>query len=316
MLWRWLKRILIGLLVLIGGYCSFVLLAYQDISPDELQQRSPVTGLRHIEVDGQPLYFAEQGEGATIVLLNSHFYSMKMWDAWVAQLAPHYRVIRYDMTSHGFTGPSLTNDYSMQADIALLDGLINHLNLDKVILVGSSLGGNIAINYTNTYPEKVTHLVLQNSGGFRKANSRGGRGEDLPGWANYMMYLLPKAAFDFFSDWMMINKNAVTEQVQQDFHNGFRREGNRYAEMQRIRQFKLGGTAQALANIDIPVLVQWGEQNPQLPVELANKFSENLTSSQRVETTIYPDTGHVLALERPLKSASDVHRFISGVLAL
>lgn len=313
-IFRWLKRVFLFLLLSILVYTAVVLLLYQDKPADVLQQSYGVENLQAMQLtgplDGQTVYYEDTGQGQPIVLIHSHFFTMQMWQPWIAPLSKHFRVIRYDLTSHGLTGPQLNNDYSMQADLAMLDGLIEQLALDNIILVGSSLGGNIAINYTAQNPHKVSHLVLQNSGGFRKANSRGGRGEDLPVWVNYLLYMLPKVAFDKFIGWMVSDESVLNDEITQQFHDGFRRAGNRYAEMQRIRQFKLGGTEQQLAQIATPVFIQWGEDNPQLPVALTEKFIQHLDQASKVETKIYSGVGHVLPIELPGQSAQDIIDFV------
>ena len=312
-IFKWLGYLLVSIVFLCVVYLGSVLIGYPDIEVDDLNENYAIPGLKKATVDLQPVYYQDTGEGPAIVLIHSHFFTMQMWDEVVNELSGNYRIIRYDLTSHGLTGPQVNDDYSMQADVALLHGLIKHLNLEKVTLVGSSLGGNIAINYLSAHPASVEALVLQNSGGFRKADSRGGRGDSLPGWANYLLYLFPKAGFDYFLNWMIVNDASIDEKLESDFHSGFRRAGNRFAEMQRIRQFKLGGTAEKLNAITQPVLIQWGENNPQLPVALVEKFTSNLDQAVKVETITYPQTGHVLAVERPKQSAADLHVFLTGI---
>jgi pimeloyl-ACP methyl ester carboxylesterase len=309
-MWRWILGFFAAILLLVAAYVGYVLLRYTDIPAETMLEKYQAGQMQLAMVDGQPLYYQDQGQGQPIVLLHSHFFTQNMWDAWAQPLSQHYRVIRYDLTSHGLTGPALDNDYSTARDVALLHGLLQQLNIDKAVLVGSSLGGNIAIAFTALYPEKVASLVLQNSGGFRKADSRGGRGQDLPGWADYLLYLLPKMGFDAFLEWMVYDKHQLTAQIKDDFHNAFRRSGNRAAEMQRIRQFQEGGAAPQLEQITAPVLIQWGENNPQLPVALTASFEQHLTKSVRVETRIYPKTGHVLALEQPAQSLQDLLNFL------
>jgi len=324
---RWVLRLFAALVLLLGAYVGYVLLRYADISVDTLLAQYPQGQILQLTVDGQPLYYQDHGpvqhhapgqdrrQGETIVLIHSHFFSQQMWDAWAGPLSQQHRVIRYDLTSHGLTGPALDNDYSTERDVALLNGLLQQLGISEAVLVGSSLGGNIAIAYSARYPEKVSALVLQNSGGFRKADSRGGRGQDLPFWADYLLYLLPKAAFDAFLGWMVYDDSQLTDQVKLQFHQAFRRAGNRKAEMQRIRQFQEGGAAPDLQQISAPVLIQWGELNPQLPVAMTALFEQHLTQASRVETLIYPAAGHVLALERPAESLADMLRFLQTMPA-
>ncbi|WP_163932411.1 alpha/beta fold hydrolase [Paraferrimonas sp. SM1919] len=300
---------LLTLVLAIAAYLGYVLLRYQDIPVAELASKQTQT----MQVLDNTVYYQRQGnpDAPNLVLIHSHFFTMDMWDSWVALLSPHFNIIRYDLTSHGLTGAEVNHDYSMAQDVALLAGLVEQLQLDSFILVGSSLGGNIALNYTAAHPDKVSALVLQNSGGFRKANSRGGRAEDMPWWADYLLYVMPKLAFEKFYKWVVVDVSAHQQHNIDAFHNGFLREGNREAEIKRMRQFKLGGTAEALQKITVPVLIQWGQDNPQLPVALAENFVEHLTRASKVEVEIYPKAGHVLALEQPRQSANTFIDFVN-----
>ncbi|MCC5825041.1 alpha/beta hydrolase [Alkalimonas sp.] len=309
-MWRWLLRLLLLVCLLLAGYVSYVLLRYADIPVQHLLSQHPDGQIQQLIVKGQPLFYQDQGQGQPIILLHSHFFSMQMWQPWAEPLAEHYRVLRFDLTSHGLTGPALDNDYSLARDIELLHGFIEQLQLEDVVLVGSSLGGNIAIGYSARYPEQVRALLLQNSGGFRKADSRGGRGEDLPRFADYLLYFLPRAGYNRFLQWMMADEATISPQLQRQFHDGFRRAGNRKAEMQRIRQFQEGGAAAQLQQLTLPVLIQWGEANPQLPVAMTQLFVDNLPKASTVQVITYPDTGHVLALERPQQSLADALQFL------
>ncbi|GLP96366.1 alpha/beta fold hydrolase [Paraferrimonas sedimenticola] len=314
-LFRGLGMLVLGLLLVIVAGLGVIALTHMDKSLQETQQalRVDADSLNTLAHKGTELVYQVEGQGQPIVLIHSHFFSMKMWDQYAERLSQNYQVIRFDLTSHGLTGPESNHDYSMNRDLELLDALVEHLQLDDLVLVGSSLGGNIAINYTSRYPQKVKALVLQNSGGFRKANSRGGRGEDMPGWADYLLYAMPTMAYDAFFDWMTKVDMPNAEQHKQDFASGFLRKGNRYAEMQRIRQFKTGDTAGLLQSISQPVMIQWGEQNPQLPVVLLQQFENNLTQSQHVISRVYPGVGHVLSLEAPISTVADVQAFIEAV---
>lgn len=116
---------------------------------------------RFINVPGGRLYVEDEGSGPPIVLLHAAIANLRAWDAMVPGLAASgYRVIRYD--ARGF-GRSETEDvsFSNRADtIALLDALA----VARAALVGNSGGGQIAIDTTIEFPERVAALVTVGSG--------------------------------------------------------------------------------------------------------------------------------------------------------
>ena len=116
---------------------------------------------RSVEVPGGRLYVEDEGNGPPIVLLHAGIANLRAWDAMVPGLAGYgYRVIRYD--ARGF-GRSETEDvaFSNRADaIAVLDAL----GVTRAALVGNSRGGQIAIDTTIEFPERVAALVTIGSG--------------------------------------------------------------------------------------------------------------------------------------------------------
>ena len=82
------------------------------------------TEQRQVDVDGVPLRYRVEGSGPALLLIHSLYFDMGMWDGWAPKLADRFRVIRFDMTGHGLTGPEPNGDYSMARDLALIRGLL------------------------------------------------------------------------------------------------------------------------------------------------------------------------------------------------
>jgi pimeloyl-ACP methyl ester carboxylesterase len=308
------KRLLLWplclLLAAIVTWCLWSLWAYRDIPVDVLEAQYGGDALQRVEVDGVSLAYRVQGRGPPLLLIHSHYFNMRIWDGWIEALADSFTVIRFDMTSHGLTGPEPSDDYSMARDLGLIRGLLAHLKVEEYSVVGSSLGGNMAFHLAAQEPQRVLALVLANSGGLPRENSRGGT---IPGWVDYVSYLIPTSAFGSFLQWMIIDDALVTDELVQEFHRMFRREGNRFAEFQRLRGFDIGEPEPLLEAITAPTLILWGEDNPQLPVVQAERFAALLPNVAEVQVIVYPGVGHVIPLEVPALAGDDVKRFLQGV---
>ncbi|MFM9159931.1 MAG: alpha/beta hydrolase, partial [Dolichospermum sp.] len=79
-------------------------------------------------------------------------------------LVHNYRVIAIDFHSHG----NSDDDYqpvSLQRYTDVLTLFIDQLKLDRFVLIGNSIGGSVALQYTFLYPERVQGLILANPGG-------------------------------------------------------------------------------------------------------------------------------------------------------
>ncbi|HEX8147329.1 MAG TPA: alpha/beta hydrolase [Pyrinomonadaceae bacterium] len=108
------------------------------------------------EVDGASLHFELAGEGRPLVLLHAGICDGRMWDGQFDALAERRRVVRYDRRGFGRTTQG-AGAFSHAED---LDGLLGHLNLGRVTLVGCSQGAKIALDFALMRPDVVEALVL------------------------------------------------------------------------------------------------------------------------------------------------------------
>jgi pimeloyl-ACP methyl ester carboxylesterase len=108
------------------------------------------------KVNGTLLNYEMTGEGEVVVLLHSGFTDLRLWDDQFDFLGKHFKVVRYDIRGFGKSdrpdGP-----FSHFED---LKGLFNYLGIEKAHLVGVSMVGSIAIEFTLQYPELVKCLIL------------------------------------------------------------------------------------------------------------------------------------------------------------
>ncbi len=308
-IWRGIKYTFLSILTVSLVAIAWVLIRGSELAPEVVQQRHYDFDVQSMDIDGVKVHYQDVGQGPVLLLIHSHFFSMTQWDDWVPGLSQHYRVIRYDMRSHGLTGPDPVGDYSMASSLRLVQELMKRLEVERYSVVGSSLGGNVAFNLAAATPSSIDKLVLVNSGGLKRDNARSGT---IPAWVDYVAYLIPRWAYKKFLLWMIVDDRLVTDASIDAFYDMFRRQGNRPAELERMRDFDVGEPDPILAKITAPTLVLWGEANPQLPSKLAYVFQERLSGSSCVWVKLYPDVGHVLPIESPDEGRADVLAFLQG----
>ncbi|MCW8219672.1 alpha/beta fold hydrolase [Streptomyces griseolus] len=97
------------------------------------------------------------GDGPVLVLLHSGVCDRRMWDAqWPALIDGGYRLVRCDLRGFGET-PAPDRPHSDAEDVlALLDGL----GIARAAVVGSSYGGQVALEIAARWPDRVSAMVL------------------------------------------------------------------------------------------------------------------------------------------------------------
>lgn len=129
-------------------------------SPRDLASPMVSTDTGSVAVPGSRIYYESTGTGPAVVLVHGGNLDRRMWDEQLPVLVPYFRVIRYDARGFGRSGYA---DTAFQAH-ADLYALLRHLDVSRASLVGLSLGGRIAIDFTLDHPDMVEKLVLAGPG--------------------------------------------------------------------------------------------------------------------------------------------------------
>lgn len=130
------------------------LLVAQLAAAKPLAPARPASGWAQVKAG--KLYYESTGAGPALVLIHSRGFDRRIWDDQVAALAARYRVIRYDVRGFG-KSPVARKPHSNVDD---LYRLLTFLHIVKATLVGASLGGEIALDFTLAHPDMVSALVL------------------------------------------------------------------------------------------------------------------------------------------------------------
>jgi pimeloyl-ACP methyl ester carboxylesterase/DNA-binding CsgD family transcriptional regulator len=115
--------------------------------------------------DGVRIAYAESGAGSPIVkapnwLSHLEFdWQSPVWRHWFKYFSTGRRLVRLDARGCGLSDWTVA-DFSLDAHVADLEAVVEATNLDRFALLGISMGGPIAIEYTRRHAERVSHLVL------------------------------------------------------------------------------------------------------------------------------------------------------------
>lgn len=262
-------------------------------------------GLRVLPVDGVEVAFRLEGapDAPVVMLAHGLLADHTMWDGLVRLLAPHHRVLRYDLRGHGRSSvPALpwTMDRLATDAVALLDAL----GLQKVHFIGSSLGGMIGQQLGAHHGDRFHSLTLANTGAVQPAPAA---------WDERIAVARAKGTAAL-----------ADGTLQRWFTPAFALEAP--SELQRMRDILSGtavegfaGAAQVvrdldqldlLSSIQIPVLIVAGAQDQATPPAQSLQMHEAIRGSRLVTL----EAAHQSVVERPADFAVAWSSFVADAV--
>lgn len=247
--------------------------------------------------------FVRQGSGGTpILLLHGFDSSILEFRRILPLLAAQNETWAVDLLGFGFTDRLAGIPFSPNAIKTHLYYFWKTLIQQPIILVGVSMGGAAAIDFTLAYPEIVQKLVLIDSAGFTSP----------PAMGKFMFPPLDYLAAEF------LRNLGVRSRISRDAYKNptlacadALRCGALHLEMPNWRQALIaftksggyGSFKDKLAQITQPTLILWGDGDKILGTGDAEKFKEAIANSQLIWIA---DSGHVPHLEAPQITAQQI----------
>jgi pimeloyl-ACP methyl ester carboxylesterase len=140
----------------------------------------PVVRIDSRVIHGYRRVFRIAGSGPPLLLIHGIGDSSATWRTVIPELARKHLVIAPDLLGHGSSAKPRA-DYSVPAYANGMRDLLGVLGIDRVTLVGHSLGGGVAMQFAYQFPEKTERMVLVSSGGAGRAVSPLLRAATIPG---------------------------------------------------------------------------------------------------------------------------------------
>jgi pimeloyl-ACP methyl ester carboxylesterase len=110
-----------------------------------------------VDVPGGRLRYEIAGEGPAVAFIHPGLWDMRTWDQQMETFpAAGYRAVRYDVRGYGRSSRPTGETYSHVRDLL---GVLDVLGVEQTALVGCSVGGGIAIDFTLEHPDRVWALV-------------------------------------------------------------------------------------------------------------------------------------------------------------
>jgi len=301
--------LIFGLLLLI-----LLLLGERDKPLKELTPIYTNFSSQFMSILGMQVHYRDQGvqtDSIPLILLHGMSSSLHTWDSVVYYLANNRRVISLDLPGFGLTGPSPENTYNFDYYNKFIDSFTHRLELTKFTLVGNSMGGSIAWNYSLYNAAAIAKLVLIDASGYPKKGESGSLGFKIastPFINNILLFVTPKALVRKSLETIYFDQSRITDAQVERFHDMAIREGNRAAALLIFKgSFGTSSVKRKIAEIKTPTLILWGEKDNLISVENAHLFNQDIKDSK---LEIYPNVGHVPMEEVPERVAKSILNFI------
>lgn len=262
------------------------------------------------DVNNTRLYYEVSGAGPSLVLIHGFTLDTRMWDDQFEAFSKHYRVVRYDLRGYGQSAlPALRVGYSHADD---LKALLDHLGVTRAHVLGLSMGGSVAFNFSLEYPGRTMSLITVDTtlGGFPRSEE----------WSTFLGMLFSKA------------RQAGVETSKELFLNSglFQPALENPEVASRLAEMVLSYSGWSLLNppgpeisleipaakqldkIDVPTLVIVGERDLQDFRDIADALEGGIPKATKV---VISGVGHMANMEAPEKFNEVVLSFLSEINA-
>ncbi len=290
----------------------------QSLFHPSARSRTP-QDLEHVTVRAAGLDLSTYafGQGPPVLLLHGLAATKVSYLPLLPALAERYRVIVPDLPGHGESSKPRER-YTPVFFSKVIGALMDEMGIEKAAVVGNSMGGRIALEVADVYPDRVTSLILLDPAA---------AGVPFPLYAR-LLGLLPTGVGAVPVPW---RRRIVVTAIRQMFADPDRlpRAGYVAAADEFIRIYRKGRARVALLSamrglmadepeafwrragrIEVPTLILWGREDRLVPVRLGRRLANTIPNSQLV---VLPGVGHVPQFELPDETRSLVLTFLDGI---
>ncbi|MBM4233877.1 MAG: alpha/beta hydrolase [Gammaproteobacteria bacterium] len=290
---RFLKRLGLSVLVLVlllwGGLMAW---AYWPMRTEVSVTLLATAEDRFVMVDGVRLRYREWSEASAdrpaVLLIHGFGNSLQSFRELAPRLADCCHVIAIDMPGYGLSDKPVDFDYHNGPQAKVLITAAKEIGLKRVIYVGHSLGGAVALQAAVLDPN-ARGLVLLNPGIIRTG---------VPKIVQVTLPPLPRmsakifASRDFRSNFLKqsyVDPSIVTEKVMDDIMLGTRTEGYIAGMTSLMKQYREGEEIALASQVKVPTLIPWGDQDKNKPLSEADELQAMIPGSRLVH---FANAGH------------------------
>ncbi len=273
--------------------------------------------VQYVTIHGHRRAYVKAGTGPAVLLLHGMACDHTTWSPVFEQLAKRYTVIAPDLLGHGRSDKPRA-DYSVGGYANGMRDLLTVLGIDKVTVVGHSLGGGVAMQFAYQFPERTERMVLVAPGGLGREVTPAIRAVTLPGFHTAMGLMTLPGIRQLSTGALRAAATVDTPALRDlreiaDIIDSLRDPRARRALQHVVRAcVDLRGqiismTDRAYLTQEMPMCVIWGDADPVIPTKHAENV-QRIAKTARVK--IIDDSGHFPHKDQPEQFVRIFHQFI------
>ena len=259
---------------------------------------------KFVNIEGSKIRYLESGSSdKTLVLIHGLGASCERWKNVLPIFENDFKVIVPDLIGFGYSDKP-TVDYTIDFFSNFLGKFLKSLAIKKTSLIGSSLGGQIAAEYTSVNPNKVEKLILVSPSGIMKQSTFA-----LDAYIMAALYPNEQSAKNAFET-MDGSGKKIPMKIINGFVSRMKLPNAKFAFMSTLLGLKnCELITKKLENISSSTLVIWGSDDPVIPITFANDFVSSIDNCSFLEMS---NCGHTPYVQEPELFASKVLTFLNN----
>ena len=265
---------------------------------------------RFLDISGAATHYHDVGEGKVVLLLHGSGPGVSAWANWrhaIPALAGSARVLALDLVGYGATERPDTVRYSLRTWTDHVWNFLDELGIDKVSVIGNSLGGRIAMQMAEDNQDRLDRLVLMGAPGVGMTLTEG-----LKALRSY------EPSFDamntLLKNYFAVDKSIITDDLVQIRYEASAAPGAH--EAYRLMFFhpdhagsELAVSEDQVRAITVPTLLVHGREDRVVPVDVAWNMIDLLPNG---DLHVFSRCGHWTQIER----ADEFNRLVADFLEI
>ncbi|WMN01715.1 alpha/beta fold hydrolase [Rhodococcus erythropolis] len=263
-----------------------------------------------LDINGAATHYHDVGEGKVVLLLHGSGPGVSAWANWrhaIPALASSARVLALDLVGYGATERSDTVRYSLRTWTDHVWSFLDELGIDKVSVIGNSLGGRIAMQMAEDNQDRLDRLVLMGAPGVGMTLTEG-----LKALRSYEPSY--EAMSSMLKTYFAVDKSIITDDLVQIRYQASAAPGAH--EAYRLMFFhpdhagsELVVSEDQVRAITVPTLLVHGREDRVVPVDVAWNMIDLLPNG---DLHVFSRCGHWTQIEH----ADEFNRRVSDFLEI